>query len=52
MRADERRRSQRREKDGLPLGATVELADPNDTLTEAMMIKQCEPYFDGAIVPA
>jgi hypothetical protein len=31
---------------------TVELAEPNDTLTKAMMIEQCEPYFEGAKLPA
>ena len=29
---------------------SVEAADANDTLTKAMMIEQCEPYFDGARV--
>jgi len=27
---------------------SVEPADANDTLTKAMMIEQCEPYFEGA----
>jgi hypothetical protein len=29
---------------------TVEPADPDDMMTKALMIEQCEPYFDGAKV--
>jgi hypothetical protein len=31
---------------------TVELADPSDLMTKPLMIEQCEPYFEGARLPA